>query len=313
MRFSIWPSALQPWSEVLATASYAEATGWDGTWIADHFMPNAGGAFPPETPTLEAGTLVAALAASVPRIRIGTLVLGNTYRHPAVVANIAATVDHVSGGRFTLGIGAGWQENEHAAYGIELPPAGARIDRLAEATEVIHGLLRTERTTFRGRYYEITDAVCEPKPVQEPLPILVGGGGDRALGVAARWADAWNTWGQPDRIAERSAALTRACERLGREPDLIARTAQALVFIADEGADADAVAKIENWSTGLPCRRSAERSSSSATWSRPTPRPVSTSSSSRTARSAMARRSSSGWIDSSTRWPPPSASAGRWC
>jgi alkanesulfonate monooxygenase SsuD/methylene tetrahydromethanopterin reductase-like flavin-dependent oxidoreductase (luciferase family) len=244
MRFSIWPSANQPWSEILATVSYAEATGWDGAWIADHFMPNADGPVPLDTPTLEAGTLVAALAAAVPRLRIGTLVLGNTYRHPAVVANVAVTVDHVSGGRFTLGIGAGWQENEHAAYGIELPAPGARLDRFAEAAEVIHSLLRSERTTFKGRHYEITDAVCEPKPVQEPLPILVGGGGDRTLGIAARWADAWNTWGQPDHIAERSAALTRTCERVGREPDLIARTAQALVFIAD-GADADATAKVE--------------------------------------------------------------------
>jgi F420-dependent oxidoreductase-like protein len=244
MRFSIWPSANQPWSEILATASYAEATGWDGAWIADHFMPNADGPFPLEAPTLEAGSLVAALAAAVPRLRIGTLVMGNTYRHPAVVANMAVTVDHVSGGRFTLGMGAGWQDNEHAAYGIELPPVGARIDRFAEAIEIIHALLRTERTTFKGRYYEITDALCEPKPVQDPLPILVGGGGDRMLGIAARWADAWNTWGQPDPIAERSAALTRACERVGRDPDAVDRTAQALVFLADEGADGDAIADV---------------------------------------------------------------------
>jgi alkanesulfonate monooxygenase SsuD/methylene tetrahydromethanopterin reductase-like flavin-dependent oxidoreductase (luciferase family) len=245
MRFSIWPSANQPWSEILATASYAEATGWDGVWIADHFMPNADGPFPLETPTLEAATLVAALAAAVPRVRIGTLVLGNTYRHPAVVANAAVTVDHVSGGRFTLGVGTGWQENEHAAYGIELPPIGDRIDRFAEALEVMHGLLRTGRTTFKGRYYGITDALCEPKPVQEPLPILVGGSGDRMLGITARWADAWNTWGQPDHIAERSAALTRACEVAGRDPDIIARTAQALLFMADEGAGADGAAEIE--------------------------------------------------------------------
>jgi alkanesulfonate monooxygenase SsuD/methylene tetrahydromethanopterin reductase-like flavin-dependent oxidoreductase (luciferase family) len=116
---------------------------------------------------------------------------------------------------------------------------------LRRGAEVIHSLLRSERATFKGRYYEITDAISEPKPVQEPLPILVGGGGDRTLGIAARWADAWNTWGQPDHIAERSAALTRACERVGRDPDLIARTAQALVFIADDGADADVIAKVE--------------------------------------------------------------------
>jgi len=177
MRFSIWPSANQPWGEILATASYAEATGWDGVRIADHFMPDAAGQFPAETPTLEAGSLVAALAAAVPRVRIGTLVYGNTYRHPAVVANMAVTTDHVSGGQFTLGMGTGWQRNEHDADGIAFPPAGARVDRFAEAIEVIHGLLRSESTTFKGRYYEITDAQCEPKPIQDPLPMLVGGSG----------------------------------------------------------------------------------------------------------------------------------------
>jgi alkanesulfonate monooxygenase SsuD/methylene tetrahydromethanopterin reductase-like flavin-dependent oxidoreductase (luciferase family) len=252
MRFAIWPSANQPWGEVLATASYAEATGWDGVWIADHFMPDAAGPFPVDTPTLEAGSLVAALAAAVPRVRIGTLVLGNTYRHPAVVANLAATIDHVSGGRFTLGVGAGWQQNEHAAYGIDLPPIGARVDRFGEALAVIHGLLRTERTTFKGRHYEITDAQCEPKPIQDPLPILVGASGNRMLDLTARWADAWNTWGQPDHIAERSAALTRACEAAGRDPDAIVRTAQALVVMADEGADAAALAEIERRIERLP-------------------------------------------------------------
>jgi F420-dependent oxidoreductase-like protein len=244
MRFSIWPSANQPWGEILATASYAEATGWDGVWIADHFMPNAGGALPLETPTLEAGSVVAALAAAVPRVRIGTLVLGNTYRHPAVVANMAATIDHVSGGRFTLGLGTGWQENEHHAYGIELPPPRTRVDRLEEALQVVHSLLRNKRTTFEGRHYEITDALCEPKPIQEPLPLLVGGSGDRVLRITARWADGWNTWGQPDHIAERSAALTRACEKAEREPDAIARTAQALVFMSDDGTDPGTVERL---------------------------------------------------------------------
>src|SRR5688572_19479490 len=104
MRFSLWTSSNQPWADVLAAARHAEATGWDGVWIADHFMGNAGGPMPPEVPTLEAGSLVAALAAAVDRVRIGTLVYGNTYRHPAVLANMAATVDHVSNGRFVLGI-----------------------------------------------------------------------------------------------------------------------------------------------------------------------------------------------------------------
>jgi alkanesulfonate monooxygenase SsuD/methylene tetrahydromethanopterin reductase-like flavin-dependent oxidoreductase (luciferase family) len=244
MRFSIWPSANQQWGELLATTSYAEATGWDGVWIADHFMPNAGGPFPPDAATLEAGSVVAALAAAVPRLRIGTLVYGNTYRHPAVVANMAATVDHVSGGRFTLGLGAGWQVNEHEAYGIELPPPGARVARFAEAVQIIRGLLRQERTTFKGRYYQLADARCEPKPLQETLPLLVGASGDRMLGIAARWADAWNTWGRPGHIAERSAALARACEAVGRDPGAVARTAQALVFVADDGRDPATVERL---------------------------------------------------------------------
>jgi F420-dependent oxidoreductase-like protein len=245
MRFAIWPSANQPWAEVLATASYAEATGWDGVWVADHFMANAVGPTPPETPTLEAGSMTAALAAAVPRVRLGTLVLGNTYRHPAVVANMAATIDHVSGGRFTLGLGAGWQVNEHAQYGIELPPVRQRVDRFEEAIEVVRSLLREPATTFARRYYELNDALCEPKPVQDPLPILVGASGDRMLGIVARFADAWNTWGQPDHIAERSGVLTRACEAAGRDPDAIARTAQALVFLAGEDGEGGDPATIE--------------------------------------------------------------------
>jgi len=220
-------------------------TGWDGVWIADHFMPNAGRAQLEDAPTLEAMSLVAALAASVPRVRIGTAVLGNTYRHPAVVANMAATIDHVSVGRFTLGLGAGWQPNEHTAYGIDLPSVAARVERFEEALAVIHGLLRTSRASFEGRYYRLDGAVCEPKPIQDPLPILVGGSGPRMLEITARWADAWNTYGDPRHMAARSAALTQACERVGRDPAAILRTAQALVVLADDNASRAVLADID--------------------------------------------------------------------
>jgi F420-dependent oxidoreductase-like protein len=243
MRFSVWPSANQPWADLLATARHAEATGWDGVWVADHFMGNAPGPYPAEVPTLEAGSLVAALSTAVDRVRIGTLVLGNTYRHPAVVANMAATVDHVSGGRFVLGLGAGWQINEHEQYGIELPPVRERVDRFEEAIEIVRSLLRDPTTTFAGEHYRLTDALCEPKPVQSPLPILVGARGDRMLGIAARFADEWNTWGLPDHIAERSAMLTRQCDKAGRDPDAIARTAQALLFIVDDDAEGERLAE----------------------------------------------------------------------
>jgi alkanesulfonate monooxygenase SsuD/methylene tetrahydromethanopterin reductase-like flavin-dependent oxidoreductase (luciferase family) len=239
MRFSVWPSANQSWDDLLATAHHAAATGWDGVWIADHFMPNTPGRVPENAPTLEAGTLVAALAAAVDRVRIGTLVLGNTYRHPAVVANMAATADHVSGGRFVLGLGAGWQVNEHEQYGIDLPPVGERVSRFAEALQVVRSLLTEPTTTFAGKHYRMTGAVCEPKPIQDRLPILVGASGDRMLGIAARHADAWNTWGLPERIAERSAALTRRCEAAGRDPAAIARTAQALVVFTATDAEGE--------------------------------------------------------------------------
>jgi alkanesulfonate monooxygenase SsuD/methylene tetrahydromethanopterin reductase-like flavin-dependent oxidoreductase (luciferase family) len=243
MRLSLWTSSSQPWPELLATARHAEATGWEGVWVADHFMGNSPGPTPAETPTLEAGSLVAALAAAVDRVRIGTLVYGNTYRHPAVLANMAATVDHVSDGRFVLGIGTGWQVNEHEQYGIDLPPVGARVGRFEEAIQIVRSLLDEPVTDFAGEHYRLTGALCEPKPVQERLPILVGAKGDRMLGIVARHADEWNTWGLPDHIAERSAALDRACEAADRDPGAISRSAQALVIFTDDDAEADRLAE----------------------------------------------------------------------
>jgi F420-dependent oxidoreductase-like protein len=261
MRFSIWPTAVQqPWGDLLATARHAESTGWDGVWIADHFMANEGGPTAAETPTLEAGSLVAALAASVPRVRIGTLVYGNTYRHPAVVANMAATVDQITGGRFTLGVGAGWQENEHRQYGITLPPVRERVERFEEAVTIIRSLLREPRTTMIGRYYAVDDALCEPKPVQDPLPILIGASGEqRMLGLVAGLADQWNCWGLPDLIEHKSSVLDHHCERLGRDPAEIARTAQALVFLTDDQATADKlVSRVSAPAFGGPPERLAE-------------------------------------------------------
>jgi F420-dependent oxidoreductase-like protein len=241
MRFSVWTSTNQPWDEVLATARHAEATGWDGVWVADHFMGNAG-AGPVDVPTLEAGSVVAALAAAVPRVRIGTLVYGNTYRHPAVLANMAATVDQVSGGRFVLGVGAGWQVNEHEQYGIDLPPVGERVGRFDEAIQIVRSLLAEPTTTFEGRHYRLTDALCEPKPVQDRLPILVGAKGDRMIGIAARHADEWNAWGLPDHIAERASVLDAECENAGRDPDEIRRSAQGLLFFTETDAEAERLA-----------------------------------------------------------------------
>ncbi len=227
MRFSVWPTTRQPWPDFLDLSTHVEATGWDGIWAADHFMP----AGPPlDTPTLECWTVLAALATLVPRVRLGSLVVGNTYRHPAVLANIAATLDQVCGGRLVLGLGAGWQVNEHEAYGLNLPSAPERLARLEEACAIIKGLLSQRRTTFEGRFYRVVDAPLEPKPVQATLPLLVGGGGERVtLRIAARFADEWNTWGTPKVLRQKASVLDRHCEALGRDPTTITRSAQAIV------------------------------------------------------------------------------------
>jgi F420-dependent oxidoreductase-like protein len=243
VQFSVWPKANQPWLDILDVATHVERTGWDGIWIADHFMPAAA---PTDAPLHEGWTLLAGLSVHVPRLRMGMLVLGNLYRHPAVVANMAATLDHVCGGRVVLGIGAGWQANEHEAYGMPLPPAPERLARLDEACAVIKGLLTQPRTTFEGKYYTLRDAPLEPKPFQDRLPLLVGGGGEKVtLRIAARWADEWNTWGTPELLAHKNAVLDRHCAALGRDPATIRRSAQALVVPDAPGVETTPA-------TGLP-------------------------------------------------------------
>jgi F420-dependent oxidoreductase-like protein len=239
MRFSVWVGLTQPWSDVLATAMHAEATGWDGVYVADHFMADAGGPYPPDTPNLEAAAALSALAAATQRVRLSALVFGITYRHPAVLAKWAATTDHVSGGRLLLGLGAGWQENEHEQYGIALGRPGERIERFDEALQVIRGLLDDETTTIDGEHYTVRDAVAWPKPVQERLPILIGGKGDRMLGVVAKHADEWNMWSSPETLAERRAVLDAHCERIGRDPAEIATSTQALTMVADDDKGAE--------------------------------------------------------------------------
>ena len=232
MRFSIWLAMEQSWSELVRTAAHAERTGWDGVWVPDHFMPDGERSL---SPRLEGWTTIAGIAACVDRVRVGVLVTGNTYRHPAVLANMAATVDHISGGRHVLGLGAGWQENEHEAYGIAFPAVPERLARLDEACQVIRLLLTQERSNFEGRFYRLVDAPCEPKPIQRPLPLLVGGSGENVtMRIAARYADEWNSWGLPDLMAHKSEVLDRHCAEIGRDPAEIKRSAQALVMMSDD-------------------------------------------------------------------------------
>ena len=242
MRFSIWPSPANSWPDVLELTRHCETTGWDGVYFADHFMPNASDDRPRDGDTLECWSVVAALAAAVPRLRLAPLVTSVTYRHPAVLANIAAAVDHISGGRLTLGVGAGWQVNEHDAYGIPLGSVRERLDRFEEACEVLRSLLRTDRTSFTGSYFSLADAPNRPRPVQERLPLLIGGGGERrTMRLAARVADAWNTWSTPEVLAAKMQVLRRHCEELGRDPAEISVSTQALLFLAPDERSLDDV------------------------------------------------------------------------
>jgi alkanesulfonate monooxygenase SsuD/methylene tetrahydromethanopterin reductase-like flavin-dependent oxidoreductase (luciferase family) len=240
MRLSIWPGPHQPFHEIASTAHHADLTGWSGVWFADHFMVNTGDRTSPQVETMEATAVLAALASSTERVRLGSLVLGNTYRHPAVVAKWAATVDHISGGRLVLGIGAGWQVNEHHQYGITMPEPRELVDRFEEACQVLDGLLRQPRSDFDGTHYHLTDAESEPKPLQDPFPLLIGGKGNRMLGIAARYAQEWNMWAGPEVLRERGAHLDRRCEAIGRDPATIRRSVQALVHLTDDVAAADA-------------------------------------------------------------------------
>ena len=234
MRFSFWPGPGNTWADTLALARHAERTGWDGIWYADHFMPNA----PDNTgPTSECWTTIAALAAAVPRVRIGPLVTGNTYRHPAILAKMAANVDHISGGRLVLGLGAGWQENEHVAYGIPFHTVGGRLRRLEEACEVITRLFANEHSDFEGKYYSLKNAPLSPRPIQRPIPLLIGGGGEKmTLRIAARYAQEWNIWGDPALLRHKMAILDRHCEEIGRNPAEIQRSAIALLALSDDPA-----------------------------------------------------------------------------
>jgi len=196
-------------------------------------MPNTGNETMQPGDVNECWAMLPAIAAVTERIRIGPLVAPTSVHHPAVLANRAATIDHISNGRFVLGIGAGWQINEHHAYGIDLEEPGKRVSRFEEAIQIMRSLLSEERTTFNGNFYDITDAPADPKPMQSPLPILVGTGSPRMLRITARHADEWNTWGAPDMAGGALAKLHTACEQVGRDPSTMWKSTQALVFMSE--------------------------------------------------------------------------------
>jgi F420-dependent oxidoreductase-like protein len=204
-------------------------------WLFDHFAPIHSDV---NGPCLEGWTLLTALAAQTTRLRIGLMVTGNTYRHPAVLANMAATVDIISNGRLDLGMGAGWNEYEHHSMGIPLYAPGERIRRLGEACALIKQLFTQDVTSFKGRYYQLEEARCEPKPIQKPHPpLLIGGGGEQlTLRIVAEHADIWNypnPRGTAEELKHKVAVLERHCADVGRDPASIRLSVQPMVNYDD--------------------------------------------------------------------------------
>ena len=226
LRFGVQPRPEHTsYADLLTVWQEADGLGFDSAFVFDHFMPIDGR---PAGPCFEGWTLLAALVAKTERIRAGVLVTGNTYRYPAVLAKMAATVDHASGGRLILGMGAGWFDAEHEAYGIPFYTAGERARRLVEAVEVVKSLFTRDRTTFLGKYYTLKDAPFEPKAVQKPHPpILIGGMGAKVIQpLAARQADIWHFFPKgldPQETKQMGEHFDTLCRKAGRDPSLVER------------------------------------------------------------------------------------------
>lgn len=227
------------WESLRTAVLAADEAGFDSLWFDDHLLSDEG---EPSDPKLEGWTVAAAAAAITSRATIGHLVTANTFRPPGVLAKMATTLDHVSGGRAVLGIGAGWFAEEHAAFGLDFGASmGERIDRMGEAVGLIRRLLDGERVTHDGRFYRLTDAVCAPRPVQERLPLLIGGSGPRkTLPLVARFADVWNAYGTPEEVAVASALLDERCREAGRDPRSIERSVTLNVVVRGSRAAAEA-------------------------------------------------------------------------
>jgi F420-dependent oxidoreductase-like protein len=224
------------WEQWQAIAATAEQHGYDALFRSDHYMSVEGFR---ERGSLDAWTTLAGLAAVTSRIRLGTLVSPGTFRHPSVLAKSAVTVDHISGGRVELGMGAGWMEAEHVAYGFPFHDTHTRLDIFAEQIEIVHRSWKPGSFSFSGEHFEISDLDALPKPVQQPHPTLIvgGRGGRRTIEPAARWADEYNTFSaSPDEIRERRARFAEAWEREGRDPGDLRFSAMVTAVVGPDEA-----------------------------------------------------------------------------
>jgi alkanesulfonate monooxygenase SsuD/methylene tetrahydromethanopterin reductase-like flavin-dependent oxidoreductase (luciferase family) len=227
------------WPSLRDAVVAAEQGGADSLWVDDHLLCDEGD---PDDGKLEGWATLAALATATSRAPIGLLVAANTFRNPGLTAKLATTVDQVSGGRSVLGLGGGWFEREHEAFGIDFASGfGERLDRLEEAVGIIRRLLDGERFSHDGRFYKFTDSLCEPRPLQERLAILIGGSGPRkTLRTVALHADIWNAYGTPATLAASNAILVEHCAAVGRDPAEIERTFTMNAVVRESRADAEA-------------------------------------------------------------------------
>jgi alkanesulfonate monooxygenase SsuD/methylene tetrahydromethanopterin reductase-like flavin-dependent oxidoreductase (luciferase family) len=204
-----------PYSETLERWQLFDRLGYDSAWVCDHYTQPSR----PTGPYFEGWTLLAALAARTERIRVGVLVSSNTFRHPALLAKEAMTLDHISGGRLELGIGAGWYVPEHEMFGLAFPGPAELVGRFREAVEVVDRLLRYELTSYAGAFYQLKDAPMRPRPLQSPRPpFTLGAHGPRMLRIVAEHADTWNSFGTPEQMRERGQILDDHCRSIGRDP-----------------------------------------------------------------------------------------------
>ncbi|HEV2129235.1 MAG TPA: LLM class flavin-dependent oxidoreductase [Thermomicrobiales bacterium] len=209
-----WPEMHQRWA-------WFEEMGWESLWLPDHFVPTAN----PPGPMFEAWTLLAALATHTKTARLGVLVSSNTFRHPALLAKQAVTIDHISNGRLELGIGAGWFVEEHEMFGLEFPVARQLVEQYAEAVDLLDRYLGSDQMTFDGEYYHLKDAWNRPAPVQKPrIPLMLGAHGLKMIDIAGQYADSWNSRGTPQEMCERNERMDEACRRHDRDPKSIKRS-----------------------------------------------------------------------------------------
>ena len=225
--------------DVLAIALDAERAGFTRLWVSDHLFiePNA-----VRTDCLEAWTLLAALAVRTERIRIGPMVTAQSYRNPALLAKIAAGVDVMSKGRLDFGLGAGWKEVEYRAYGYEFPDAPTRVTQMIETLEICTRMWKDERATYQGKHYRIADALCSPKPVQNPLPIWIGGSKPRVMRAAAKYGHAFNLVAgafSPTELPDRLRDLDDACRAVNRDPKTLLRSAFLTAIVGNSRAEAE--------------------------------------------------------------------------